>query len=153
LKSNEFCVWAVSDPISQAQAEETLRRSIPSFDRHRAASQIELLSGTEWYLDGQNFDVQRITGGWNEKLKAALAPGRGGTRVSGNAFWKATKHWKEFCDYEHELDLFLAGQNMIVLRTYSLHATRTVDLLDVARAHQCSIVRRNRNWKFLETPN
>lgn len=68
-------MWAVSDPISQAQAEETLRRSIPDFDLHRAASQIELLSGTEWYLDGQNFDVQRITGGWNEKLKAALAPG------------------------------------------------------------------------------
>jgi hypothetical protein len=41
---------------------------------------------------------------------------------------------------------------MIVLCTYSLHATRTVDLRDVARAHQCSIVRRNRNWEFLETP-
>jgi hypothetical protein len=75
LKSNEFCVWAVSDPISQAQAEEALPRSIPDFDRHWAAGQIELLSGTEWYLNGQEFDLQRITGGWNEKLKAALARG------------------------------------------------------------------------------
>ena len=41
LKSNEFCVWAVSDPLSQAQAEEALRRSIPDFDRHWAADQIE----------------------------------------------------------------------------------------------------------------
>jgi DNA-binding CsgD family transcriptional regulator len=41
---------------------------------------------------------------------------------------------------------------MIVLCTYSLQASRTVDMLDVARAHQCSIVRRNGNWEFLETP-
>jgi DNA-binding CsgD family transcriptional regulator len=145
-------VWVVSDPISQAQAEEALPRSIPDFDRHWAAGQIELLSGTEWYLNGQEFDLQRITGGWNEKLKAALARGHGGMRVSGNAFWMGTKHWKEFCDYEHELDRSLAGQNMIVLCTYSLHATRTVDMLDVVRAHQCSIVRRNCNCEFLETP-
>jgi DNA-binding CsgD family transcriptional regulator len=73
-------------------------------------------------------------------------------RVSGNAFWIGTKHWKEFCDYEHELDRSLAGQKMIVLCTYSLQASRTVDMLDVARAHQCSIVRRKGNWEFLETP-
>jgi hypothetical protein len=121
LKSNEFCVWAVSDPISQAQAEETPRRSIPDFDQQGR----RVRSNCSQAPNGQNFDVQRITGGWNEKLKAALAPGRGGMRVSGNAFWMGTKHWKEFCDYEHELDLSLAGQNMIVLCTYSLHATST----------------------------
>jgi DNA-binding CsgD family transcriptional regulator len=41
---------------------------------------------------------------------------------------------------------------MILLCTYSLQASRSVDMLDVARAHQCSIVRRNGNWEFLETP-
>ena len=41
---------------------------------------------------------------------------------------------------------------MIVLGTYSLQASRTVDMLDVARAHQCTIALRNGNWEFLETP-
>jgi len=72
-------------------------------------------------------------------------------RASGNAFWLGTKHWKEFCDYEYELDRSLASQKMMVLCTYSLQASRTVDMLDVARAHQCSIVRRG-HWEFLETP-
>ena len=36
---------------------------------------------------------------------------------------------------EHELDRSLAGQRMLVLCTYSLQASRAVDLLDVARAH------------------
>jgi hypothetical protein len=75
-----------------------------------------------------------------------------GMRVSGNAFWFETNHWKEFCEYEQELDRSLAGQKMIVLCTYSLLASRAVELLDVARAHQCSITRRHCNWEFLETP-
>ena len=80
LKSNELCVWAVSDPISQQQAEDALRREIPGFDR-RGAGQIELLAGSEWYLKGDEFDLQRITGGWNERLSAALAIGYDGMRV------------------------------------------------------------------------
>jgi MEDS: MEthanogen/methylotroph, DcmR Sensory domain len=58
-----------------------------------------------------------------------------GMRVSGNAFWFETKHWKEFCEYEQELDRSLSGQRMIVMCTYALLASRAVDLLDVARAH------------------
>jgi DNA-binding CsgD family transcriptional regulator len=152
LKSNEFCLWAVSDPVSLQQAEQALRRAIPGFDRYRTAGQFELIAGSEWYLRGDESDLQRITGGWNEKLSAALARGYDGMRVSENAFWLGKKHWKEFCEYEHELDRSLASQKMIVLCTYSLQANRTVDMLDVARAHQCSIVRRKGNWEFLETP-
>jgi hypothetical protein len=81
LKSTELCVWAVSDPISQQQAEDALRREIPGFDRYRGAGQIELLAGSEWYLKGDEFDLQRITGGWNEKLSAALAIGYDGMRM------------------------------------------------------------------------
>ena len=91
LKSNEFCVWAVSDPISLQQAEQALRRAVPGFDHHRAAGQIELLAGREWYLRGDEFDLQRITGGWHEKLSSALARSYDGMRVSGNAFWLGTK--------------------------------------------------------------
>jgi DNA-binding CsgD family transcriptional regulator len=152
LKSNELRVWAVSDPVSLQQAEEALRSAIPDFDRYKAAGQIELMAGSEWYLDGNDFDLQRITGGWRTKLSAAMAKGYDGVRASGNGFWIGTKHWKEFCEYEQELDRSLAGQKMIVLCTYPLQATRTVDMLDVARAHQCSIVRRKGAWEFLETP-
>jgi hypothetical protein len=151
LKSNELCVWAVSDPASLQQAEEALRSAIPDFDRYQAAGQIELVAGSEWYLDGDDFDMQRITGGWRDKLNAALARGYDGVRASGNAVWIGTKHWKEFCEYEQELDRSLADQKMIVLCTYSLQASRTVDMLDVARAHQGSIVRRKGSWEFLET--
>jgi hypothetical protein len=51
-------------------------------------------------------------------------------RVSGNAFWIETQHWKELCENERELDRALAGQEIIVLGTYSLQTSRTVDILD-----------------------
>jgi DNA-binding CsgD family transcriptional regulator len=152
LRSNEFCVWALSDPITERDAEEALRIAVPDFDRHLAAGRIELLQGTEWYLQGNQFDLQKITGGWSEKLRSALASGCDGMRISGNAFWIGTNHWKAFCEYEQELDRSLAGRNMNALCTYSLQASRAVDILDVARAHQYSIARRNGDWEFLETP-
>jgi hypothetical protein len=61
LKSNEFCVWAVSDPISLPQAEKALRRAVPGSDRHRAAGQIELISGSEWYLNGRTLGISPRT--------------------------------------------------------------------------------------------
>jgi DNA-binding CsgD family transcriptional regulator len=153
LNNNEFCVWAISDPITQVDAKKALRLAVPDLDQRMAAGQFELLQGTEWYLKGDQFDLKRITGGWSKKLGAALAKGYDGMRVSGNAFWIATNHWKAFCEYEEELDRSLAGQKMIVLCTYSLRASRAVDILDVARAHHYSIARRNGNWEFLETPD
>jgi MEDS: MEthanogen/methylotroph, DcmR Sensory domain len=152
LQSNEFCVWAISDAITETDAMDALRLAVPDLDRHLADSQIEILQGAEWYLKGDQFDLKRITSGWSEKLHGALAKGYDGMRVSGNAFWIATNHWKAFCEYVQELDRSLAGQKMIVLCTCSLSASRAVDILDVARAHQCSTARRNGAWEFMETP-
>jgi DNA-binding CsgD family transcriptional regulator len=152
LESNEFCIWAVSEPITVDEALSGCRAGIRKFDQYFAAGQIEIIPGSEWYLAGDAFDMQKITGGWWAKLDDALARGFDGMRVSGNAFWIASKHWKEFSEYEQELDRALAGRKMIATCTYPLGATRGVDILDVTRAHQCSFALRNGDWEFLETP-
>ncbi len=152
LASNEFCVWAISDPITEADAKAALRTAIPNLKKQLAAGRIEIIQGTDWYLRGNEFDLQRITGGWSEKLRGALARDFDGMRVSGNAFWIESNHWEAFCEYECELDRSLAGQRMVVLCTYSLQVSRAVDLLDVARAHNCCTARRNGDWEFMATP-
>lgn len=151
LSSNEFCVWAVSAPTTVDEAQDFLRRNIADFDRHLVAGQVEILPGYEWYLPGNQFDPQRITGGWHEKLNGALSKGFEGMRVSGNAFWMEAHRWKEFREYEHELDQSLAGKKMIIMCTYALLASRAVDLLDVTRVHSLTVARRNGDWEFLET--
>ncbi len=152
LASGEFCIWALSDPIDREKAIEALRKSIPDFDQYLRDGQIELIPGYKWYLRGEEFNPQRITGGWHAKLDDALARGFEGMRVSGNAFWFEAGLWSTFREYEAELDRSLAGRQMIVLCTYSLAASRAVDVLDVARTHNFSIAKRDGRWEFLETP-
>ena len=52
LESHEFCVWAVSEPLTIEDAQEALRRRIPGFAGHLAAGSIEILPGRDWYLKG-----------------------------------------------------------------------------------------------------
>jgi DNA-binding CsgD family transcriptional regulator len=152
LDSNELCVWAVSSPITEEDAWTALYDSVPNLPARRTAGQIEILQGYDWYLKGDRFDPRRITAGWSEKLNHALALGYEGLRVSGNAFWFERNQWKEFSEYERELDRSLAGQKMIVMCTYSLRESRAVDILDVVRAHNFTLARRNGEWEFLESP-
>ena len=152
LDSNEFCVWAISQPITAEEALGVLGRDIPDLQHRTQSGQFEILPGYDWYLKGDEFDSKKITGGWHEKLQFALDKGFDGLRISGNAFWLQSNHWKEFCEYEQELDDSLHDRPMLVLCTYSLGASRAVDLLDVARAHQFTIARRHGQWEFLETP-
>lgn len=152
LADGEFCIWALSDPVTMTDAKAALTKAVPDFSERLRAGQMELVPSHEWYLKGDEFSSQRITRGWHEKHDLALVNGFTGMRVSGNAFWIGTNQWHEFCEYEKELDDSMAGRCMLVLCTYQLGASRAVDILDVARAHNFSLARRNGHWEFLETP-
>src|ERR1700681_3016566 len=41
LDSNEFCLWAISDPITEEDAKASFRSSIPDFDRYLSDGRIE----------------------------------------------------------------------------------------------------------------
>ncbi|TPI43520.1 hypothetical protein FJ414_05285 [Mesorhizobium sp. B3-1-6] len=152
LENNEFCLWAISEPITEEEARNALRGSIPDIDARLSAGQIEMVCAAEWYLPGGEFDLKRIIRSWNEKLGNALTKGYDGIRISGNAFWLGTDHWEKFCEYERDLDRSVEGQKMLVLCTYSMAKSGIVDLLEVARAHQGTIIRQNNDWEFLESP-
>jgi DNA-binding CsgD family transcriptional regulator len=151
LESNELCLWAVTEPLTEAEAGSALRQAVSGFDQDLADRGIEIIPGREWYLNGGGVDVERITASWHEKLRHALAEGYEGLRVSGNAFWLGSEHWQDFYDYEEELNGFMAGQPMIALCTYPLAESKPTDLLDVARAHQHTLARRKGVWELIES--
>ena len=45
LDGNEFCLWAISQPITQEEALVALQRDVPDLDRHTASGQFEIVSG------------------------------------------------------------------------------------------------------------
>jgi DNA-binding CsgD family transcriptional regulator len=146
LESKEFCLWAISEPLTEDEARAALRRAVPDFDRHWAAGSIEFVPGREWYLKDGRIDFQGIIGTGTEKLLGALARGYEGMRASGITAWLGPTHWKDFSHYEHELDRSLAGRPVTVLCTYPLAGSKPSDILDVVRAHQFTAVRRDGGW-------
>jgi DNA-binding CsgD family transcriptional regulator len=150
LEDHESCVWAVPDSVDPDLAAAGLRDRIAGFDAYLAAGAIELVPGSDWYLQSDEFDPQRVTDGWFAKLDEALARGFAGLRLSGNAFWLQTDLWDRFCEYEEVVDRSFAGARLIALCTYPLDAARALDLLDVARAHDVAVARRGGIWELLE---
>jgi len=103
-------------------------------------------------LKVDEFNLQRIAGGWTAKLNQALERGYQGLRVSGNASWLETSHWKEFCEYDQEINRCVAGKQIIVLCTHSLSAQQALDVPDIVRAHHFTIYRRHDEWEFADSP-
>lgn len=151
LEDGELCVWVVSEPVSEDEAWSALQRVIPDLDRYLSGGSIEMFPGREWYLERGKFELQWVTSAWNAKLSGALARGYPGMRVSGNTAWLEKKDWKDFCEYEEQLNNSITDQPMAVLCTYPLMTSGAAELLDVARNHQFAIAKRHGTWEVIET--
>lgn len=152
LENNEFCLWITSDPVSVDDALASLRHGIPLLDQYLTSNAIEVLPHADWYLKDGVFDPKRVIDGWNEKLNNALARGYEGMRVNGNEAWLERHVWKDFIEYERELNNSLTGKRMIVLCAYPLHKCNGEDVLDVAHVHEMAAAMKNGKWEIVEKP-
>jgi len=151
LESGEFVQWVVAEPLTVEAAKDALKGAMPDLDRYLADSSIEIMSAYDWYLQGGTFDLERVAGGWLEKLARASARGYAGVRVTGDTAWLEKKNWKDFCEYEKRLNDIVANQRLTVLCTYPLAACGAVEILDVVRTHQFALAKRHGSWDVIET--
>src|SRR5262245_7881333 len=152
LESQEFCLWVVAEPLKEDEARNALRRAVPDLDRYLADHSIEIVLAGDWYLRGGTFDLERVIGGWQEKLVHALARGYAGVRVTGDTAWLEKNTWRDFCDYEEAINESIANQRLAVLCTYPLAACGAAEILDVARTHQFVIAKRQGRWDVSGAP-
>jgi PAS domain S-box-containing protein len=152
LENKEFCMWVVShnELITVEEARRALEDAVPNLDQHLADGDIEIINGIDWYLEGNIFNIDRVAGAWDIKLRRALALGYDGMRVSGDTFWLGEKYWKEFYAYENRLNNFIADLPMTVLCTYPLMKCSATEILDVVKAHKFAIARRQGDWEIIE---
>jgi signal transduction histidine kinase/PAS domain-containing protein len=151
LESREFCLWVVAEPLTGEDASDALKRAVPDFDQYLADQSIEIVAAHDWYLQDGAFDLNRVIGGWNEKLARASARGYAGVRVTGDTAWLEKKDWRDFCEYEESLNHAIAGQRLAVLCTYPLAACGAAEILDVVRTHQFAVTKRRGSWDVIET--
>jgi signal transduction histidine kinase len=151
LENRELCIWVISEPLTEEAVRHALLKAVPDADRYLRDESIEILKGPEWYLSGDDIDLEKVIRGWNDKLGVALARGYSGLRFSADTAWLEKKDWKEFIEYEDEVNHSNTHQPILALCSYPLRGSGAVEILDVARTHQLAVARRNQRWEVLET--
>jgi PAS domain S-box-containing protein len=151
LEANEFCMWVTSEPLTGKKALQAMAGTVPDFVKYLKNGQIEVLSYTEWYTKGGEFDSQRVLNGWVSKLDSALAKGYDGLRLTGNTFWLRKKDWGKFTDYENEIQKIIGQYRMMALCTYSLEKCGAEEVLDVVSNHKFALIRHDEKWALIES--
>jgi C4-dicarboxylate-specific signal transduction histidine kinase len=151
LESQEFCLWVVAEPLNVEEATRALKRAVPDLERYLSDHSMEIVAARDWYFPDGQFDLNRVIGGWNQKLAHASARGYAGVRVTGDTAWLEKKDWKNFCEYEESLNQAVANQRLAVLCTYPLAACGATEILDVVRTHQFAVTKRRGSWDVIET--
>ena len=117
LESGEMCIWAIDDPLTEEEVRYCLRDAIPGFDDYFESRSIEIVRGREWYMTGADLDLERVTRGWKQKMERALNSGYAGLRLSADTAWLDKRDWKEFCEYEKEVNDSILDTPMLALCT------------------------------------
>jgi signal transduction histidine kinase len=151
LQTRELCIWAIADPLTEEEVRYYMKHSIPGFEDHFEKRNIEIVRGREWYMTGDELDLEKVTRGWKQKMDRALNGGYAGLRLSADTAWLDKRDWKTFCDYEKEVNDSIVDAPMLALCTYPLPGSAAAEILDVTRTHQFALARRNKEWEVIET--
>ena len=150
LRNNELCMCITSEPFSAKEFRSLMREAVPGFDEYLRKGQIEIIPQTEWYKKDGVFNPERVLNGWVEKLHQAMARGYDGLRLTGNLSWLEKSCWKDFLDYEQELNETIDQYHLIALCGYPLDTCSASDVLDVASTHQFAMTRCEGEWKVIQ---
>ena len=151
LDNKEFCMWVISEPLTEETAREALRAALPDIDRHFLVGDMEIVSYRNWYLGDGSFSLQKTLDGWKEKVEKALAKGYPGIRVTGNTAWVPKNRWKDFAAYEKAVDESICDLRMTALCAYALDTSGSAQVLDAVCTHQFALAKRNGELEVIET--
>ena len=149
LENNEFCMWITSEPLSEKEAKEALKEALPNLDKYLKKGQIEIIPHHEWYLKNGTFNSKKVLASWMGKLNQALSNGYDGMRVTGNTTWLKKKDWKDFTQYEKEVNKVIGNHKMIAICSYSLDKCSASQLIDVISSHRYALIKEGSKWKVV----
>ncbi len=140
LEGNEYCVWAVSEPIDKEEAKEALKVAIPEIDAYLENGQVEIVPYSYWHVEEDFLYPQKVLYHLIEKTSKALSSGYDGLRYSGNYF----------SGYEKLLDSVIDKYSMMVLCTYSIDKYNAIEILDIIANHQFALAKKEGKWEQIE---
>ncbi len=151
LENNEFCMWVTAEPLGVEDAKASLKKAVPGLDDYVENGQIEILDATQWYTKSGKFDPEGVLRGWVRKENQALKRGFDGLRLTGNTFWLEKADWRDFAEYEQQVNRVIGRHRMIALCSYCLDKCGASEIIDVEQNHQFALVRRAGEWELIQS--
>jgi DNA-binding CsgD family transcriptional regulator len=153
LEANELCLWIVTpyEFLSVEEATEALRQRLPDIDDYLRSEQLTVVRHTDWFAGNGISDTSQGVRRFRRKSAEAERRGLSGLRVNGSSAWISFQLGPDkFCEFERDLDAWLANGRIIVACTFPLHLIGAGQILDAARTHQFAVTVRNGVWKRVE---
>ena len=74
LESNEFCFLGSLKfgLITVEEAKKALEQVVPDFERHFSDKNIEILNETDWYLEDNVFNLEKVINAWHVKAQPGI---------------------------------------------------------------------------------
>jgi hypothetical protein len=149
LRCNERCLWVTAPPLPATEAAQALEAAWQGFGDAVAKGALRILDYDKWYADSAGLKGAEVVQLWLEEERRALAEGYAGLRVTGNVTFLDASGWQTFMDYERALSPAFYGSRIVTLCTYPLGQCSARQVVEVMRAHDCTLDRPDLSWQVL----
>jgi signal transduction histidine kinase len=151
LAKDHKCLWIVDGVLTVEQAQQALAEVVPNWEQVLRSGQIEFYAHTEWYVIDDQFDENRILRQFVAKEAEAVQNGYRGLRITGNTLWARDGMWPDLLEYEQHVDQCFCNLGMTAICTYALDRCSAADVVDVTKAHELILIRREGRWDIIES--
>lgn len=146
LRSNELCVWVVSDPIPVERALTALGSAVPGLSSYIAGGRMKVLRHDQWYLEGGSFSAERVLSGWAALLEDAAWAGLDGLRVAGDTSWVDGGLRASFAEYERSVQRLVRGKKILAVCTYPSSSVMLAHAAETVSSHSAALVKKGGRW-------
>ncbi len=149
LRSSERCLWITAPPLPAAEAAQALAAAWEGVGDALKTGALRILDYDNWYADPAGLKTADAVQLWLEEERRALAAGYAGLRTTGNVTFLDAPGWRNYMDYERALSPAFYGSRIVTLCTYSLERCSAQQMVEVMRAHDCTLDRPDLSWQVL----
>ncbi len=146
IEKGDFCIWVTADGGVEEKARATLKNSLPEAFAQRAASQVEFVQCSDWYLRDGSFHPEQVLKSWLDRINLALNLGYHGLRVSGDLGWFDATDWTTLMGYESDVNRIISGLDFMAVCSYPLPGLNASQMMDVIDRHQAALGKNDDRW-------
>ncbi len=151
LENNEFCLWVTADNLTAEDARKAMTKAVKGFSSYLKKGQIAIIPFADWYLKDGSFRRGEVLTDIEIKLNGALKKGYEGLRYSSNNSGIPKKDWRSLVEFGEGLNDVIGNYKMIALCAYALKKCNAVEIVDVIRNHEFTLINRDERLEIYES--